>query len=271
MNLDKFLESVVGSSSLDEGRFSYLNASISHIRLIKGKLVRSALIFELGTKLNIADPLLRVIAQAVEELHLSTLVHDDMSCMDNATERRGVPTINAISGDAVALQSGNWIFADSIALILGSSVPTESEKVLIITAIVETFKRIANGQVGDKALDVNSKLDVYLDVYRDKTSAIFAEVSKLLGLLFSKHDSVLAERLFDAGEKLGIAFQLADDISEYNGGEIGEVNIIHAKGIDSALELYRRYLEDSRKLYGDSQCGVPLITFDRIEGIVGKN
>jgi geranylgeranyl pyrophosphate synthase len=143
-------------------------------------------------------------AVVVELTHLATLYHDDI--MDEATMRRGVPSANARWDNSVAVLTGDFLFAraSSIVAELGPQA---------VRIQAEAFERLVTGQILETAGPEQDEDPVahYLDVIAGKTGSLIAVAGRLGGLLSGADESVV-EVLAQYGERIGIAFQLADDV-----------------------------------------------------------
>jgi heptaprenyl diphosphate synthase len=143
-------------------------------------------------------------AQAVEITHLASLYHDDV--MDEAQMRRGVPSAQNVWGNSVAILTGDLLFARASKLI--SSLGERA-----ITLQANTFERLCLGQLHETIGPRHGEDPVahYLQVLADKTGSLIATAAEV-GVIFSNapEDYVVPVRTF--GEKIGVAFQLVDDI-----------------------------------------------------------
>lgn len=156
---------------------------------------------ELGTGIN--DDVVAAAA-GVELTHLASLYHDDV--MDGADARRGVQSANARYGNSTAILIGDLLFGKASELIAGLG----AEAVLIQA---QTFVRLCAGQIRDDrpcpaGVD---PVEHYLGVLADKTGALIATAARY-GAMFSGGTPEQVEVLRAYGERLGIAFQLADDL-----------------------------------------------------------
>ena len=143
-------------------------------------------------------------AQAVEITHLASLYHDDV--MDEAQMRRGVPSAQNVWGNSVAILTGDLLFARASQLISGLG-----ERANILQS--NTFERLCLGQLHETLgpRPDEDPVQHYLQVLSDKTGSLIATAAEV-GVIFSnaKEDYVIPVRMF--GEKIGVAFQLIDDI-----------------------------------------------------------
>ena len=147
-----------------------------------------------------------VIAAAVvcELTHVATLYHDDV--MDEAPLRRGVESANNRWGNTVAILTGDYLFSKASDLL--ADLGPEAVRLQ-----AKTFERLVIGQIQETQgpKDGGDALAHYLQVVADKTGSLIA-TSARFGALLSGADKSIVETLTEFGEKIGIAFQLADDV-----------------------------------------------------------
>jgi heptaprenyl diphosphate synthase len=143
-------------------------------------------------------------AEAVEITHLASLYHDDV--MDEAQMRRGVPSAQTVWGNSVAILTGDLLFARASKII--SSL---GEKAISVQA--DTFERLCLGQlhetIGPRPGD--DPIQHYLQVLADKTGSLIATAGRV-GVLFSDAPTEYIEPVVQFGERIGVAFQLIDDV-----------------------------------------------------------
>ena len=144
------------------------------------------------------------IAAAVEITHLASLYHDDV--MDEAVLRRGVPSAQVVYGNSSAILTGDLLFARASLIIADLGV----EALRLQGA---TFERLVLGQLNETTGpdDGEDPIAHYLDVLADKTGSLIATAAEA-GVRFSGADHAFIGPLREFGEKVGIAFQLADDV-----------------------------------------------------------
>ncbi|MFS0866567.1 polyprenyl synthetase family protein [Microbacterium sp. 179-B 1A2 NHS] len=143
-------------------------------------------------------------ATALEMTHLGSLYHDDV--MDEADRRRGVPSAHAVWGNNVAILTGDLLFSRASQLMA-----TIGERAIRLQA--DTFERLVLGQmhetVGVQAGD--DPVDFYLRVLSDKTGSLIAAAAET-GVVFSDASDEYAAPVREFGERVGVAFQLLDDV-----------------------------------------------------------
>jgi heptaprenyl diphosphate synthase len=188
------------------------DAASRHLVEAGGKRIRPLLTILCS---HLGDPTRPEIVRAavvVELTHLATLYHDDV--MDSAPFRRGAPTAHEVWGNSVAILTGDLIFARASILVseLGA-------RALGIQA--RTFERLCLGQLHETVGPGEGQDPVqhYLSVVADKTGSLVAAAGQL-GAIFAGADEALQETLVIYGEKVGVAFQLADDVIDVTGVKV---------------------------------------------------
>ncbi|MGD6979479.1 MULTISPECIES: polyprenyl synthetase family protein [Citricoccus] len=146
----------------------------------------------------------RSAAVVMELTHLATLYHDDV--MDEAPVRRGAPAAHELWGNSVAILAGDLIFARASQLM--ASLGPEA-----VAIQARTFERLVMGQLWETVGPQQDQdpLEHYLRVISGKTGSLIAAAGRL-GAFFGGADEATVDTLEDYGEKVGMAFQLADDV-----------------------------------------------------------
>lgn len=176
----------------------------SHLSRAGGKRMRPVLVL-LTAHLGNPDAAEVLDAAVVMEVtHLATLYHDDV--MDQAATRRGVETAHLVWGNNIAILTGDLLFARASNIV--SSLGQEA-----LTMQAQVFEQLVLGQLNETIgpREGEDPLTHYLDVLRDKTGSLIA-LSARLGALLSGADASLQQPLQQFGERIGVAFQLVDDI-----------------------------------------------------------
>ncbi|MFE4452381.1 polyprenyl synthetase family protein [Streptomyces sp. NPDC056796] len=181
----------------------FITEAAQHLVSAGGKRFRPLLVM-LASQFGDPDaPGVVPAAVVVELTHLATLYHDDV--MDEADVRRGVDSANARWGNSVAVLTGDFLFARA-SHILADLGPQA------VRIQAEAFERLVTGQILETAgpRDGRDPVDHYMDVLGGKTGSLVA-VSGRFGALMAGADEAVVDILTQYGERLGIAFQLADD------------------------------------------------------------
>nr|MCW2728926.1 geranylgeranyl pyrophosphate synthase [Aeromicrobium sp.] len=181
-----------------------VSEAAAHLLNAGGKRFRPLLIM---LSAEFGDPSRADVARSavvVELTHLATLYHDDV--MDEADKRRGAPSANERWGNSVAILVGDYLFAQASDLV--SDLGTDAVRIQ-----ARTFSRLVQGQIretiGPGADD--DALAHYLAVVADKTGSLIA-TSARFGAMMAGAPADVQETLTEFGERIGAAFQLADDI-----------------------------------------------------------
>jgi geranylgeranyl diphosphate synthase type II len=154
-------------------------------------------------------------ACAMELVHTFSLVHDDLPCMDDDDLRRGKPTLHKLFGEGVAVLAGDALSALAFEL-LASSGPA------VLTTFTQALgpKGMLGGQVADlKSEGKKVKLAEVEEIHKMKTAALIAASLKI-GALVARAPETEVEAYFRFGQKLGLAFQIVDDVLEATGNDL---------------------------------------------------
>ncbi|GAB2527545.1 heptaprenyl diphosphate synthase [Paramicrobacterium agarici] len=143
-------------------------------------------------------------AKAIEITHLASLYHDDV--MDHADRRRGVPSAHTVWGNSVAILTGDLLFARASQLMANLG-----ERAIRLQA--DTFERLVLGQLHETVGPENGEDEEqhYIQVLADKTGSLISTAARA-GALFAHAPDSVQEALREYGEKIGVAFQLVDDV-----------------------------------------------------------
>ena len=184
-----------------------LDSVVSHIRQRNGKMMRPILVLLVARLYG---------AVSLELLHTASLVHDDV--VDESTERRGQLSVNAIFNNKVAVLTGDYLLATSLV----HAELTNSHR--IIQLVSTLGQDLADGELLQLSNVSNHSFseEVYFDVIRKKTAALFAACTKAAAFSVGvgEGEAELARLL---GEYIGICFQIKDDIFDYfDNREIGK-------------------------------------------------
>lgn len=191
---------------LSEMRYADQLANVTTRYLLKagGKRVRPMLTLLAAQLGRGTTPQVITAAKAIEITHLASLYHDDV--MDEAQMRRGVPSAQAVWGNSVAVLTGDLLFARANKLVAGLG-----ERAIILQA--ETFERLCLGQLHETIgpEDGEDPIAHYIQVLADKTGSLIS-VAAQMGVVFSGAPEEYEKPVAAFGEKIGVAFQLIDDV-----------------------------------------------------------
>lgn len=210
---DRFRESMKSNAPL-------LDKVTHYIIKRKGKQMRPLFIFLSAKMLGDVTDKTYDAANLVELLHTASLVHDDV--VDDANERRGFFSVNALWKNKIAVLVGDYMLSKILLL----SIERENPKLLGVVA--RAVREMSEGELLqiEKARKLDITEEVYYEVIRQKTASLIATCCEAGAISVDRMDQTENMRLF--GERIGIAFQLKDDIFDY--GEPG--NIGKPTGLD---------------------------------------
>ena len=191
-------------------RVALIDQIAGYIVSAGGKRIRPRLVLLFSAALGFDGPERFELAAIVEFIHTATLLHDDV--VDESELRRGRATANATFGNAASVLVGDFLYSRAFQMM----VSVNSLRVLDVLA--DATNVIAEGEVLQlmNMHDPDLAVDDYLRVIRFKTAKLF-EASARLGAVLANADAELEESCADFGRSLGTAFQLVDDLLDYDG------------------------------------------------------
>ena len=177
-----------------------------------GKLLRPALTLLAG-RFGVYDlDLLVPLAASVELLHTASLVHDDV--IDNASTRRGRPTVNSAFANATTVMLGDYMFAHAADQV------ARTGNIRVIRLFSQTLMMMTKGEIGQDLTAYDSRQTVrdYLQRIGGKTASLFATACEN-GAIVAQEPEEWVEALRTYGYNFGMAFQIVDDILDFTGDE----------------------------------------------------
>lgn len=217
-----------------------LQAALDHLIQAGGKRIRPALVLLTGQMLGADHARLVTTAAAIEMLHTATLVHDDL--IDGALLRRGNPTLNSHWSPAATVLTGDFVFARAAKLA------AETDCLPLMKAFAQTLAIIVNGELtqlfSSRGLADRSNYDERIHA---KTASLF-EMSTRAAAMISPHVEMYEEKISQFGLKIGMAFQIVDDILDFTGEQeaVGKpVGSDLLQGLITLPTLY--YIENNPK------------------------
>ncbi|MCR9155680.1 MAG: polyprenyl synthetase family protein [Rhodobacteraceae bacterium] len=207
------------------------------------------------------------LAATVEFIHTATLLHDDV--VDESEKRRGRPTANLLWDNKSSVLVGDYLFARSFQLM------TETNNIRVLHILSDAAATIAEGEVLQMtaAQDLRTTEDIYLQVVRGKTAALFSAATEVGGVIADMNEAQI-KALFDYGDALGIAFQIVDDLLDYWGSDATGKNVgddfrerkltlpvikAVALGDDAERDFWKRTIEKGRQEDGDLEHAIALL------------
>ncbi len=208
------------------------------------------------------------LAACVEFIHTATLLHDDV--VDESAVRRGLASANAVFGNKASVLVGDFLFSRSFELMV------EDGSLAVLGILSRASATIAEGEVLQLMTqnDLTTTEERYLEVIHGKTAALFAAAARL-GAVAADSPREEEEALERFGRKLGLAFQLADDLLDYAadakrlGKTVGDdfregkvtlpVLIAYARGSEEERAFWRRTIEKLDQREGDLDRAIALM------------
>lgn len=209
---DDLAQLVENLKQLVGARHPVLFAAAEHLFQAGGKRVRPAIVLLLSRAISGSDISARHrrLAEITEMIHNASLFHDDV--VDESEKRRGVTTVNYEFGNRIAIQAGDFLFAQA------SWYLANLDNLEVVKLLSEVIKDLAEGEIlqGFSSFDTELTLDSYLEKSYYKTASLIANSSKAVGVL-SETTADLAQDFYEFGRSVGLAFQIVDDILDFTG------------------------------------------------------
>ena len=175
-----------------------------------GKRIRPMLVLLFSNALGFKGPERFELAATVEFIHTATLLHDDV--VDESALRRGRETANALFGNAASVLVGDFVYSRAFQMMVSV------DRMRVLEVLADATNVIAEGEVLQlmNMHDADITVPEYLRVIRFKTAKLF-EASARLGAVLAEADTAVEEACAAYGRSLGTAFQLVDDLLDYEG------------------------------------------------------
>ena len=186
-----------------------LNIITKYILRIKGKQIRPMLVFlTAGMTGDIASSTFNA-SSFIELLHTASLIHDDV--VDDSYERRGFLSINALWKSKISVLLGDYLLAQGLLLAV------KENEYELLQYVSDAVREMSEGELLQiqKSRKLNITKQEYFDIIRKKTAALFAACAAC-GAWSSTRDRSVASQLLLFGEKVGMAFQIKDDLFDYH-------------------------------------------------------
>lgn len=198
-----------------KSRVSLLDRIMQYVVKRKGKQLRPIFVLlcaKLGGEIN--DKTYRA-ASLVELLHTATLVHDDI--VDDSLERRGFFSINALWKNKIAVLVGDYLLSKGLLLSLNNN------DFKVLQLLSEAVKLMSEGELLqiEKSRKLNLSEEIYFEIIKGKTASLLASACAA-GASTTINDDTIISKIQLFGEKVGMAFQIKDDLFDYGNQDIGK-------------------------------------------------
>ena len=181
----------------------------------KGKQIRPMFVFLSARLAGEVNESTYRAAALVELLHTATLVHDDV--VDESMERRGFFSINAIWKNKIAVLVGDYLLSKGLLLSTGNN---DFEHLHILS---DAVRQMSEGELLqlEKSRKLNLDESIYFEIIRNKTASLLASACAV-GAFSSSQSKEVSNKMKLFGEKVGMAFQIKDDLFDYGSDDIGK-------------------------------------------------
>ncbi|MEB3156673.1 MAG: solanesyl diphosphate synthase [Cyanobacteriota bacterium] len=196
-------------------RHPILQAAAEHLFAAGGKRLRPGIVLLISRAIapdGLLTPRHRRLAEITEMIHTASLVHDDV--VDEASTRRGVPTVHSRFNHRVAVLAGDFLFAQS------SWHLANLDNLDVVKLLSRVIMDLADGEVrqGLYRYDTGQTFEAYIEKSYCKTASLIANSARAAGVLTDLAPERL-EALYRFGRQLGLAFQVVDDILDFTGSD----------------------------------------------------
>lgn len=200
------------------------------------------------------------VASCVEMIHTYSLIHDDLPCMDDDDLRRGKPTNHKVYGEATALLAGDALLTQAFQVL--GTIPTQVDASVMLRIVGELAKAAGSvGMVAGQMADMENEgrqanAETLAFIHANKTGALLT-ASVRIGALFAGADERQLQALTTYAQRIGLAFQIQDDILDVVGdavklGKAVGADAAHAKstypvlyGLEESREMVRRLTDEA--------------------------
>ena len=243
---EQYLKEYIQNQPYFSGQNAYtdLQEALKYSLNNSAKRLRPLLVLLTAKSLNKNIKPLLPYALAIEWIHTYSLIHDDLPCMDNSLIRRGKPSVHRVYGEEIALLAGNILLVEAFKIITQNytQVPEKTLKILNILSQSLGLEGLMEGQAFDLRwayLKGNMSLENIKKCHLMKTGSLFMACTEGSALLCqaSYHQQ---KDLKNYGKYFGLAFQLTDDIRDYQTNPTEKQNLCPVLG----LEQTKNYLKN---------------------------
>jgi octaprenyl-diphosphate synthase len=198
-----------------KSKVSMLDRIMRYVVKRKGKQLRPMFVFLAARLFGQANESTYRAASLVELLHTATLVHDDV--VDDSIERRGFFSVYALWKNKASVLVGDYLLAKGLLLSL------EHDDFQILKYLSDAVRQMSEGELlqMEKSRSLNLEEDIYFEIIKSKTASLLASACAA-GAWSTSQSRETAEQMRAFGEKVGIAFQIKDDLFDYASQDVGK-------------------------------------------------
>lgn len=212
--INQFLDECLKQQAEKKGAIASFNDAMKYCTLNQGKRLRPALAYSVADALGIELTKTDVPAAALELIHCYSLVHDDLPAMDDDDLRRGQATAHIKYSEAHAILIGDAQQSLAFEIVSNADILTAEQRLEMINIL--SIAAGANGMIAGQVLDIEAEnksipINHLKQLHMQKTGALI-QVALLSGAITSENYANLKPLLLELGEKIGLAFQVHDDV-----------------------------------------------------------
>ncbi len=272
MNYSNKLNVIAGNTNFFLKKFflmqkanSYLLQPMKYGIFSGGKRFRSAIVVNTGKIYNIDYKKLIIIGAAIECIHSYSLIHDDLPAMDNDELRRGKLSVHKKFNEFTAILAGNSLLTFAFEILSGKELKiSQSYKSELIKTLsmCAGHSGLAGGQYFDLTFEnKNISRKKIIDMQNKKTGELFGFCCESVGIIKGL-DSVKRKKLKEIGIKIGLLFQIVDDLIDYKGDTLivgkptrrdkkkGKATLVNSIGYEKTINFAKKFFSFSCRCTG---------------------
>jgi geranylgeranyl diphosphate synthase type II len=212
-DVDRWLDRLVPAETVPPEQ---IHRAMRYSLLGGGKRIRPVLTLAAGEAFGAATGELMPAACAVEMIHCYSLIHDDLPAMDDDDLRRGRPTCHKVFGEAIAILAGDALLTHAFRVLADHTLAGDATRQVRVIREVASAAGTVNALIGGQVADIENEgeqvsADTLEYIHRSKTGAMISASVVVGGIIAGASQSQI-EQLRAYGERIGLAFQIADDI-----------------------------------------------------------
>jgi farnesyl diphosphate synthase len=248
--LDKNLLIVEINKRLPESSEDKLTSAMRYMLLAPAKYIRPFLVVASSRVFNVETKSILSAAMAIECVHVYSLIHDDLPCMDNSDTRRGQLSCHKKFDEATAILAGDALLTLAFE-VLSSLEEDSSKRCAIIKVLSQAIG--AKGMIGGQILDVDNQhidFDAIKKIHLLKTAKLFAAACEI-GAIIGHATDEQRKALYSYGINLGLIFQAKDDIEDYEQDKAN--NLVGQSGVKSYIkDCFKQAMQNLSVLSGNT-------------------
>jgi geranylgeranyl diphosphate synthase, type II len=203
-----------------ETRPASIHQAMRHSLFAGGKRLRPILMWAAAEAVAGEAPRAVTPACALELIHTYSLIHDDLPALDNDDFRRGVPTCHKVFGEALAILAGDALLTRAFQVLAEAEEISPRRRIALVAELAAAAGTV-DGMIGGQVEDLEAEgqpldADRLHYIHRSKTGALL-RVSVVMGGIYACADEAASEALSEYGRRIGLAFQIVDDILDVTG------------------------------------------------------